>query len=236
MEKAKRAILVDFSTPAWVKVAAEGGAECDRRREACVQSRNPVFQTPLRLLSCTRLGFPIFLGSTERLNLGQGLGIECLVRITLAQGQAHPPVLINYRIKKTKKEAVYEGKEGNCGPVGAACTNERLCNDLAPDGFFKGPGVAKRYCTTNSIGDSFLQRRPGTVPFPPAYGPLALELGHWDGGSQRRCKWPLCGLRFAVSYASTGETPRLDSPMLPSSLSDFRGHTERASLVYGESI
>ena len=107
------------------------------------------------------------------------------------------------------------GKEGNCGPVGAACTNERLCNDLASDGFFKGPGVAKRYCTTNSIGDSFLQRRPGTVPFPPAYGPLALELGHWDGGSQRRCKWPLCGLRFAVSYASTGETSRLDSPMLP---------------------
>ena len=82
MGKAKRAILVDFSTPAWVKVAAEGGAECDRRREACVQSRNPVFQTHLRLLSCTRLGFPIFLGSTERLNLGQGLGIEGVVNLT----------------------------------------------------------------------------------------------------------------------------------------------------------
>ena len=92
---------------------------------------------------------------------------------------------------------------------------ERLCNDPAPDGFFKGPGVAKRYCTTNSIGDSFPQRRPGTVPFPPVYGPLALELGHWDGGSQRRCKWLLCGLRFTVSYASTGATSRLDSPMLP---------------------
>ena len=117
--------------------------------------------------------------------------------------------------QENQEGSCLRGKEGNCGPVGAACTNERLCNDLAPDGFFKGPGVAKRYCTTNSIGDSFLQRRPGTVPFPPAYGPLALELGHWDGGSQRRCKWPLCGLRFAVSYASTGETSRLDSPMLP---------------------
>ena len=76
MEKAKRAILVDFSTPAWVKVAAEGGAACDRRHEACVQSGKPVFQTPLRRLSCRRLEFPISLGSTELLNLGQGLGIE----------------------------------------------------------------------------------------------------------------------------------------------------------------
>ena len=91
MEKAERAILVDFSTPVWVKVAAGGGAECDRPREACVPSGNPVFQTHLRRLSCRRLGFPTFLGSTELLKLGQGLGIELLVRITLAQGQTHPP-------------------------------------------------------------------------------------------------------------------------------------------------
>ena len=123
--------------------------------------------------------------------------------------------MINYRIKKTKKEAVYEGKRGTAARWGRLAQTSGYATNLAPDGFFKGPGVAKRYCTTNSIGDSFLQRRPGTVPFPPAYGPLALELGHWDGGSQRRCKWPLCGLRFAVSYASTGETSRLDSPMLP---------------------
>ncbi len=51
MEKAERAILVDFLTPVWVKVTGEGGAECDSRREACLQSGNPVFQTQLRRLS-----------------------------------------------------------------------------------------------------------------------------------------------------------------------------------------
>ena len=56
-----------------------------------------------------------------------------------------------------------------------------------------------------------MQRHSGTVLLPLAYGPLALELGHWDGGSQRRCKWPLCGLRFAASYASTGELPQSES-------------------------
>ena len=89
--ESRKAILVDFSTPVWVKGAAEGGAECDRRRAACVPSGKPVFQTHLRRLSCRRLGFPTFLGSTELLKLGQGLGIELLVRITLAQGQTHPP-------------------------------------------------------------------------------------------------------------------------------------------------
>ncbi len=67
MEKAERAILVDFLTPVWVKVTGEGGAECDSRREACLQSGNPVFQTQLRRLSGRGLGFWIFLGST-RLN------------------------------------------------------------------------------------------------------------------------------------------------------------------------
>ena len=90
MEKAERAILVDFSTPAWVKGAAEVGPEYDRRRKTCVPSGKPVFQTHLRRLSCRRRGFPSVLGSTELLKLGQGLGVECLVRLTLAQRQAHP--------------------------------------------------------------------------------------------------------------------------------------------------
>ena len=111
-----------------------------------------------------------------------------------------------------------EGKGGNCehGVHNRTIAQRNGFATIRPrTGFSRGLGVAKRYCTTNSIGDSFLQRRPGTVPFPPAYGPLALDIGHWDGRSQRRCKWLLCGLRFAVSYASTGATSRLDSPMLP---------------------
>ena len=55
-----------------------------------VEGGKPVFQTHLSRLSCRWLGFPVCLRSAELLKLGQGLGVECLVRITLAQRQAHP--------------------------------------------------------------------------------------------------------------------------------------------------
>ncbi len=61
MEKAERAILVDFLTPVWVKVTGEGGAECDSRREACLQSGNPVFQDTTQAPQWQRAGILDFL-------------------------------------------------------------------------------------------------------------------------------------------------------------------------------
>ena len=42
----------------------------------------------------------------------------------------------------------------------ASCTNERFRNEPTPNWFSRAWGVAKRYCRRDSIGDSFLQRRP----------------------------------------------------------------------------
>ena len=64
---------------------------------------------------------------------------------------------------------------------------------FGPGRIFKDLGVAKRYCRINVISDRFLQRRPETVPLPPAYGQLHREarptrledrtLGRWGASS-----------------------------------------------------
>ena len=55
-------------------------------------------------------------------------------------------------------------------------------------GFQRGLAVAKRYCRINVISDSFLQRRPGTVPLPPAYGQLYREAEGFQRGVQEKVK------------------------------------------------
>ena len=52
-----------------------------------------------------------------------------------------------------------------------------------PERDFKSLGVAKRYCRINVISDSFLQRRLGTVPLPPAIRATSPRSG---GFSTRR--------------------------------------------------
>ena len=50
-----------------------------------------------------------------------------------------------------------------------------------PGRAFKGLGVAKRYCRRDSIGDSFVQRRPGTVALlAHIRATSTLQLGLWD--------------------------------------------------------
>ena len=117
--------------------------------------------------------------------------------------------------QENQEGSCLRGEEGNCGPVGAACTNERLCNDLAPDGFFKGRALRNGIALLIRLAIAFCNAVRGPFLFRPHtdHSPWSSATG--TVGSQRRCKWPLCGLRFAVSYASTGETSRLDSPMLP---------------------
>ena len=68
----------------WSQERASGG-------QGRVHGGKPVFQTHLSRLSYRWLGFPVCLRSAELLKLGQGLSIERLVRITLAQRQAQPP-------------------------------------------------------------------------------------------------------------------------------------------------
>ena len=58
-----------------------------------------------------------------------------------------------------------------------------------PGRAFNSLGVAKRYCRINVISDSFLQRRPGTVLLPPAYGQLHREATVFNAASKKRWKW-----------------------------------------------
>ena len=69
--------------------------------------------------------------------------------------------------------AVYEGKGGTA--TGGKSTRTRLhkgavLQPLGPGRVFKGLGVAKRYCSIDSIGDRFSRRRRGKSPGAPMTG------------------------------------------------------------------